>query len=152
MPGRKPTPTALRLIQGNPGKRPINKAEPKPKLAIPTCPPHLDAEARKEWRRISKPLYELGLLSVLDGDALAVYCASWSRWVAANEQLRDHGLTVPGRNGLPKASPYVAIANQAFRQMMSMAVEFGMTPSSRSRIRVVAPKAADPFEDLLRGR
>ncbi|MEQ8198694.1 MAG: phage terminase small subunit P27 family, partial [Clostridiaceae bacterium] len=28
--GRKPKPTAIKVLEGNPGKRPLNKNEPKP--------------------------------------------------------------------------------------------------------------------------
>jgi P27 family predicted phage terminase small subunit len=149
MRGRKPTPSNIVRLRGNPGRRPRNKREPKPRLAIPECPAHLDAEAKREWRRVAPQLDELGLLTVLDGPALAIYCAAWSRWVAANKQVDELGLTVPGRNGIPKANPYIAVANQAQRLMMSMAAEFGMTPSSRSRIRVVPSPASDSFDELL---
>ena len=41
MRGRKPTPTRLKLIHGNPGNRPLNPNKPEPRAAIPTCPSHL---------------------------------------------------------------------------------------------------------------
>jgi hypothetical protein len=34
-------PTALKVVMGNPGKRPLNHLEPKPRLAVPSCPAHL---------------------------------------------------------------------------------------------------------------
>jgi len=54
--GNRPKPTALKLLQGNPGRRPINKAEPKPKRGIPAMPKWLDAfpVAVEEWKRESK--------------------------------------------------------------------------------------------------
>jgi Phage terminase, small subunit len=103
--GRPPTPTVLKLIRGNPGKRAISKHEPQPRLEIPPCPRHLDREARKELRRISKQLYDLGLLTEIDGAALAIYCTCYSRWVAAQKQLEENGLTVPGRGGVERPSP-----------------------------------------------
>jgi P27 family predicted phage terminase small subunit len=142
--------TVVRLIQGNAGKRPLNKHEPQPRQEMPRCPSHLDAEARREWRRVAPQLYECGLLTVLDADALAVYCACWSHWVAAERHLEEHGLVVL-TNGVERASPWVKIALDAQRMMLLIAGEFGMTPLSRQRIRVVAPPAAaDPFEELLK--
>ena len=35
MRGRKPVPTALKKLRGNPGKRPLNDAEPKPDVVVP---------------------------------------------------------------------------------------------------------------------
>jgi hypothetical protein len=34
--------------------------------------------------------------------------------------------------------------------MKQFEVEFGLTPASRSRIRIDKPKEADPFEDYLK--
>lgn len=51
--GRKPKPTALKVLEGNPGKRQLNVVEPKPRNKAPKCPAWLDAEAKKEWRRLA---------------------------------------------------------------------------------------------------
>ena len=62
MRGRKPKPTALKLIDGNPGKRPINAHEPTATGGgKPTCPSHLSPTAKSEWKRISGTLHELGI-------------------------------------------------------------------------------------------
>jgi phage terminase small subunit len=45
-------------------------------------------------------------------------------------------------SGYPIASPYLSIANTAMAQMTRLLVEFGMTPSSRSRVAVSPPPAA----------
>ena len=74
MRGRKPLPTALRLISGNPGKRPINGREPKPVISIPTCPAHLMPLAKTEWKRLARYLHDPGIISELDRAALAAYC------------------------------------------------------------------------------
>ena len=52
--GRKPTPTAIKELEGNPGHRPLNKHEPKPMKKAPACPKSLSTEAKKEWRRLCK--------------------------------------------------------------------------------------------------
>jgi phage terminase small subunit len=62
MRGRKPKPTALKLIEGNPGKRPITGSEPKPPSTLPTCPSHLSASAKAEWKRLAHTLNTIGLL------------------------------------------------------------------------------------------
>jgi hypothetical protein len=70
MRGRKKTPTNLVLLRGNPGKRALNKEEPKPRPVLPEPPGHLDTGAKREWRRVAPELHQLGLLTVLDVDAL----------------------------------------------------------------------------------
>lgn len=149
--GRRPKPTAIKLVRGNPGKRPLNHREPKPTLTIPRCPPELSAVARKEWRRISRHLSELGLLTAIDRAALASYCQGWAQWLDANVQLQKHGPVVRAPSGYPMLSPYLAVASQAYTQMRAMLIEFGMTPASRSRVEIAVQRDPDPAARFLTG-
>ena len=54
--GRKPTPTAIKELEGNPGKRKLNDKEPRPEKKAPSCPKWLEPEAKKEWRRLAKKI------------------------------------------------------------------------------------------------
>lgn len=152
MAGRKPKPSALKKLAGNPGKRKINAQEPKFD-GVAECPPHLSAEARCEWRRVSSELEANGLLTSVDRAALAVYCASWARWVEAEERLAEEGMVlVAAKSGYAMPSPYIAISNSALDAVRKFASEFGMTPSSRSRIHVESPTApVDPFDEFMSG-
>ena len=44
--GRKPKPTALKVLEGNPGKRPLNDHEPIPPKGELKCPSWLLPEAK----------------------------------------------------------------------------------------------------------
>ncbi len=146
MPGRRPKPTALKVLEGNPGKRTLNKLEPKP-TGIPTCPAHLTKEAKKEWKRISKELIRVGLLSSVDRAALAAYCAAYSRWIDAEIGLqKSASLIVKSPSGQPIQNPFVGIINSATDQMRKFLTEFGMTPASRSRLQVT-PASDAPASD-----
>ena len=146
MRGRKPKPTHLKLMQGNPGKRKLNSTEPQPLVDIPSCPPHLADEAKVEWGRVCEELHRIGLLTLVDRAALAGYCQAWARWVEAEEQLK-RGLLVRAKNGTPMQNHYLPIANKALAQILSFAAEFGMTPSARSRVH--AMKTADDSEHIF---
>ncbi|TWU03061.1 Phage terminase, small subunit [Symmachiella macrocystis] len=135
MRGRKPKPTALKTLEGNPGKRPLNAREPHAKPEVPDCPEHLDDIARAEWFRTAKVLIDMGLLTLADRSALAAYCVAYSRWVHAEEQVKKYGTIVKSpAKGFPMKSPYLTVADQAMEAMRKLMVEFGLTPSSRSRI------------------
>ncbi len=138
MRGRKPKPTALEILAGNPGKRRLNLREPKPESSIPNCPEHLSREAQIEWERIAPELARLAILTALDRAALAAYCSCWGRWVEAERHVREHGMTVRAPRGI-KINPSVRIANNALQFLLKFAAEFGLTPSSRSRIVVGKP-------------
>lgn len=140
--GRKPKPTILKVIAGNPGKRRLPKNEPKPEPSIPPCPPHLGDEAKFEWHRLSHELYRLGLLSNIDGNALACYCEAFGTWVQANKAIRKMaetdeitaGLMIRTKGGNVIQNPMVGVRNRAMEIMNKLAAEFGMTPSSRARV------------------
>lgn len=153
MAGRKPKPTELKKLDGNPGKRPLNLGEPTPTVKKPTCPAHLVGEARKEWNRMVKLLMALKLLTEIDRAALAGYCQAWARWIEAEKKIADDGMTIETDKGNLIQSPYVGIANQSMKQMRAFLIEFGMTPSSRSRVSVVpTADAGDPYEQFRRGK
>jgi len=146
-PGRRPKPTAIKLLEGNPGKRPLNKNEPLPKQLPPKCPSHLDRRAKREWKRMAPLLENLGLLTEIDGTAFGIYCQAYSTWVEATEKVKKTGMIVKAPSGYPIQNPYLAIANKAVDQMRAFLAEFGMMPSSRSRISVPIEDEIDDFLD-----
>lgn len=151
MAGRKPLPTKLKVLRGNPGRRPLNDREPVPEQAIPECPPELDAVAAAEWARVCPELAAVGVLTRLDRSALAAYCQSWSQWIHAIEKLKTTGPVVKAPSGFPIQNPYFAIANSALKQMKAFLTEFGMTPSSRSRVHAGEPPADNDDEHRFFG-
>ena len=152
MRGRKPLPSNVVRLRGNPGKRKPNDAEPRPAPATPSCPAYLGEEARKEWKRLSRELAALGLLTRIDRGPLAAYCQAHALWVEAVRSLERYGTMVKSPNGHPMQSPYVAVANRQVEIMGRIAAEFGMTPSARTRIRVGDKVPDDPFAAFLERR
>jgi P27 family predicted phage terminase small subunit len=151
MAGRPRKPTVLKVLEGNPGKRPLPKNEPKPEPLAPKCPAHLDKAAKREWKRVVDLLEPLGLVNKLNMAALAAYCQVYSRWVEAEGMIRKHGMLVKTPNGYPQLSPFMTVANRCLDQMKSYMVEFGMTPASMSRISINPGEAKDDMESLLSG-
>ena len=138
-----PVPTELKIIRGNPGRRPI-KPEPKPAVPVqlPEPPDFLNDEARAEWERIGEELHRLRLLTVADTKSLAAYCQAYGRWADAERALKrmvdrdpvTKGLMVKGSLGNPVQNPLVKVAANAARDMVRYAAEFGLTPAARARI------------------
>lgn len=154
MRGRKPTPTHLKLIRGNPGRRPIRMDEFRPEAKIPPCPRHLKGEAKREWQRLSKLLLAHCMVSAVDRGALAMLCTLWDRYVTAEEMIEttktqtpaSGGLFVKSPNGFPIQSPWLAVSNRAIEQYKAMCAEFGLTPAARVR---AVPTTTQPslFDD-----
>lgn len=154
MRGRKPTPIPIRQARGNPGKRPIpTPADVPAPERVPDPPAHLDAEAKREWRRVAPILLKAGLYSHLDRAALAAYCTTYSRWAEAEKHVSKEGAVLRGKtSGAPYQNPWLAVANKALEQIRAFEAEFGMSPSSRSRVTPAAKKEeADPFDQWEAG-
>ena len=149
--GRKPKPTAIKVLEGNPGKRKLNENEPKPVMKAPPCPQWLEPEAKKEWRRLAKALEAMGVLTEADMAAFAGYCQYYARWKEAEERITDRGLVIRTPSGYPQQVPYISIAQQYLKLMQQFAEQFGLTPAARSRI--IAgngeSKAVDDMDALL---
>lgn len=138
--GRPATPNVVKLLRGNPGKRPINTLAPQPKTGAPTCPSWLSPRAKTEWRWIAPKLAEQRIITAIDRTLLAQYCESFASWQQAEKEIRKDGAVVPTGTGSVKASPWVHIRSQALAQMHRCLGELGMTPSSRSRL-IQMPRA-----------
>ena len=152
--GRRPKPTELKVLEGNPGKRKLNAKEPKPEKKAPACPAWLMPEAKKEWRRLAKSLEAMGLLTENDRSAFAAYCQAYARWKEAEERITDRGLVIRTPSGYPQQVPYISIAQQYLRLMGQYAERFGLDPSSRSRIiagKDTSATTGDEMDDLLGG-
>ena len=141
MPGPLPKPTELKVIEGNPGKRPLNDREPKPVSGPPACPSWLPKTAKSEWRRVIKELSALGLVHKMDRAVLEGYVYWYSEWRRLADYLAENDLVVEifDDDGLLKEvrkRPQVIECREAFKQMKACAAEFGMGPASRSRVSV----------------
>ncbi|PZN08636.1 MAG: phage terminase small subunit P27 family [Bacillota bacterium] len=148
--GPPPKPTVLKVLAGNPGKRPLPQNEPKPAPIAPKCPSWLDKIAKREWKRVAGELEKLGLLTQVDMAALAAYCQAYSRWVQAEETIKREGLVVTTESGYQMPHPAVKIAEKSMQLIRAFCIEFGLTPSARARMALPGKKdEADEFEEWL---
>jgi P27 family predicted phage terminase small subunit len=164
--GRRPLPTAVKALRGNPGKRKPNENEPVPVAGEPEMPKGLSEGAAAEWNAMIPCLRVMGILTPVYRAALAGYCYSYDVWMQANDEIREGGVMIKfpvmGRKGTPeefeviayikKKNPAISVANEALKTMKSYLTEFGMTPSSMSKLHIEKPPEEDPFEARLKRR
>src|SRR5262249_50668060 len=143
MRGRRPLPTHLKLLMGNPGKGrlPQGEAEPRPPEDIPPPPSFLTGFAAEEWRRLAGEACFLRRLTVIDVNLLAAYCQAYKRWREAEEQLQQLGTSLPLKGLMVRSSggdlvrnPLVSISQHACADMVRYPSEFGLSPAARARI------------------
>lgn len=149
--GPKPKPTAIKILEGNPGKRPLNNKEPQPKQGIPECPEWLEPEAKKVWERLAIELAQMGTLTTVDREVFASFCQSYARWKEAEEFLTLHGTIMRTQSGYIQQLPQVSIAQTYMKRMNESGSLLGLNASARSRIIVDAKKSIvhDEMEDIL---
>jgi len=148
--GRPRKPTALKKAQGTFRKDRALPDEMAPALGVPTCPAYLDSIARKEWARVTTELAALGMLTLIDGAMLEAYCANYSAAVRYQKRA-DKRLMVRSRFGKMEPNPAAAEARKHWALVKAIATEFGLSPSSRSKVSAPLPKKSDgdPVKDFL---
>lgn len=137
MPSPRPKPTALKLISGNAGKRAVNKKEPKPKRLIPSCPAYLSDSGKVAWGRLSVLLDRMGVLTEADSAALERLCDCYSDILECRELIERDGRTYTNTSQggtLIKGNPAVAMLSDADKRFKGYLIEFGLTPSARSKV------------------
>ena len=149
--GQNKKPKTLHVLEGNyRADRHEGKNQPRPRPAAPVAPSWLDAEAKAEWKRLAPELEKLGLLTVLDRAAFAVYCCIWSDFKMLSEIIEREGAVIEGHRGVPRKHPLLPALHQAMDGVRVWAQEFGMTPLSRTRLQVtVPPEEESDFEKWL---
>lgn len=150
--GPLPKPAALKLLEGNPGKRALNLSDGlNPRVEIPSTPKHLGVEAKKEWKRVTPILEELGLVSGLDRTALSLYCQAAGRLFELETSFNGRVAQQVGKglayadavfevshtvtpSGYAQQSVLVQLIKSHREQVNRYLMHFGMSPAARARV------------------
>lgn len=147
--GRPPKPTIIKEREGNPGKRALNKREPKPIGGGPTPPKTLAPEAFRYWKRLVAAQAE-GVFKITDEMALASHCETVADYWNACADLAEQGRYVKGSTGQLVQSPAAKAKNELARLMLSQIARLGLDPIARQAL--YAPEESsteDPFGGLI---
>lgn len=152
MAGRKPKPTAIKQLEGNPGRRPLNTSEPRYRDAgRQRAPRHLPKDGQRLWRDLYGELSGLGLLTLADLAAFEMLCMHYALAMIAGRRMLDDGLVIMGAMQELKRHPAAQIWRENAAAFRQYAVEFGLTPSSRSKIHVEKEREQSLAEMLFAG-
>src|SRR6476659_7495080 len=151
MPAR-PTPTALKLLAGNPGKRPLNVEEPKPMREIPVPPEELNLKAREKYWEIAPLLMKMGCFTNVDALGLCQLVEAYVEYREAKAELESVGssyYTVETKDGghVIRLHPAVTVVRDCDRRIRAWLIEYGKTPAARARLKVESDQRnEDPSE------
>lgn len=150
--GRKAKPVARKLAAGNPGKRSINTNEPQyadADLRNIDPPEWIKGNGRELWILLAPQLCDQHVLKMTDVQNLEAYCASYSRFMAAEREVELYGVTITSASGERKKNPATTVAAEALRQMATFGALLGLDPTSRQRLVGGKKSGVNPFAALL---
>jgi len=142
--GPRKEPTILKIAKGNPGKRPLNKSEPKPPSDDITPPEWLTGVAREKWDNVVPKLLGMGVMTNADVDTIARYCTMHEQFLKYLDQCRQ-GLDVlvirdqSGNVKYTQTAPAATMMMKLAVSMLRIEQEFGLTPSARSGLSATKP-------------
>jgi P27 family predicted phage terminase small subunit len=151
--GRPPLPTNVKLMRGTARPHRLNRAEPKLPPVAPAMPAALPADARTTWRWLVRLLTPMRVLTKSDAATLMLAATRLEDYLRLRERVAAEGATyttetVSG-SVFHRTRPEVQLAAAAWRDVSRLLGEFGLSPSSRSRVASVA--AGDAPHDELEG-
>lgn len=165
LPGRPATPEHLKLITGNPGRRPLaprSSTSAASDPAIPDCPSHLGPYAREEWVRAMPGLVAAGLMSDHYRTTFALYCFHYGEWRRRQEQIIELDKAADNKdasirkahNGFEQLSQLFIVSKYHQAELLKCAAEFGMSPATFARVEALSKQGSlfpedDPIENLL---
>lgn len=159
--GPAPKPASLKALRG--GKADAKGAGgariPKGKAGLPECPPWLDQVGADLWAELAPQLVGMKIPEEQDGQSLALLCAAYEDFRAARDTVRDEGRTyrteTVNKDGMVtgemfRPHPAMSQLSDAWRRVLSMMAEFGLTPSSRTKVKPGDEVPDDPLGEFTK--
>ena len=148
------TPTALRLLNGNPGKRAMPKSEPEPTgenlRAQKGWPAGLMKKARPFYKRLLESM-PAELYRTADAQALVNYSNAAALAAQCVENLDRDGPVVEGLEGL-KQSPWAQVLRQQMEVMNTWGSQLGLTPVARAKMSMPEKPKTSRFDTITGGK
>lgn len=144
-PGTKPKPTVLKILEGNPGKRPLPTDEPQPDKGTPEVfIVGLVSDELYYRDRCVEVISDMGVLTHADGGMLDQLAMAYALIDKAHTALIRDGYVVETSRG-PMRNPMYEIYVRASRDAQRLSEHFGLSPAARTRIH--APEAREKEVD-----
>lgn len=134
--GRKRTPAHLRVLKSADGVHDSSwrkiEATPPFQRYCPAKPDDLSPEAARHWDEITPELIRADLLTQHNVGGLVILCETWARWKTAQRLLVEGDWALV--TGAGQKNPLTTILIETANQYRSFASEFGLTPSSETKL------------------
>jgi P27 family predicted phage terminase small subunit len=137
--GRAPKPRAIRELEGISKPYQLNQNEPRPRVCSLEPPVPLNPNQRLVWDALAPEMVRIGTLTLVDVPAFLRYIDLTLEYNEMQRQIagQNYFFIIRGEDGKAKyisTLPAVTIRNQALANLLKLEAQFGMTPSSRTRV------------------
>ena len=152
--GPPKTPNEIKIHRGNPSKEnlaALAALEPKPGEASLVAPPMLDGNALEMWTLRAPQLAAMKVFTDADRVTLQRYCIAWELYILAYAELKANGLSAEIGSGRRVQLPEANLVSRYHADLLQIEREFGLTPSSRTAIRVEHGETKDDLRAFIEG-
>ncbi|HYG02119.1 MAG TPA: phage terminase small subunit P27 family [Chryseosolibacter sp.] len=119
----------------------------------PKAPEFLGEYGRAEWDRVVTQLFARGILSETDLTIIQSYCYEMEQYYSDRDIIKSGNKYIRMTNKAGETylavHPAVNAGNKHLANALKIATEFGLTPSSRTRISTSGAKEKNPDEAKL---
>jgi len=152
--GRNKTPSHVKVLHGSEKRHHHKTPNVRPTIAMWRAPKLLGTHGKRLWKETGPILIRSNIMTDLDKSMFEALCSIWDTVMVCVETLQKEDLMTEDARGSVKKSPYSTILNQYLSLFKVYACEFGMTPSSRSKLGIPAEikEFLDPVEQFRRRR
>ena len=156
MPGPKPLPTRLKVLRGTLQPCRANPDEPMPEALrrLPKAPARLSKHAQRYWRELGRRLVQQRVLTTLDLPAFEMLCDWLGRADEVREIMDSHPVAAQryvlrsGQGGY-YINPLFNVLMASRREALKLAAEFGITPSSRQKVKAIKDESNESLHEIL---
>ena len=137
MANPKPEPSKITELKGNPGRKKVNRDEPKYTKADEAAPKMLDKIGKELWLKVMKEMRAQGVLTKCDEALLFRYCEEWSTYIRAIKELKkkkNKELMTVAKSGYMSPNPYISMKRESSRILKTLESELGFSPTSRTKV------------------
>lgn len=150
--GRKPLAPEVHEHNGSYRKNPNRENKERPVIdgQRPVAPEWFNDQELQVWDAVCGDLEQKGIQDTSNRELLIAYCTAYAGWFECRKMVTENAYTVTDSHGNVKRHPVATDMHKFREQLNKLIPEFGLSPSSRSRlVSLKQDEDKNPFGELL---
>lgn len=150
--GRKPLAPEVHEHNGSYRKNPNRENKERPVIdgERPDAPEWFNELELEVWHALCADLEQKGVQDTSNRELLIAYCTAYAGWFECRRMVMENAYTMIDNHGNVKRHPVATDMHKFREQLNKLIPEFGLSPSSRSRlVSLKQDEDKNPFGELL---